>query len=474
MQRLSQTLFTRAPLILVLLLILGLPVLFAQSPPTISISPVSADEGDAGTTTTFTFNLTRSGDTTDVSSVNFTTIDQTATAGDDYVTATGTVTFEIGETDQTIQVMVNGDDDFEPSEIFLVSLSGEDNATLSVDQAQGFIINDDDEDPDTPGLINIVPTEVGVTEGGSTAVVKFTLDTAPAADVRIDLTPDSECSVVPTTVIFRTTNNNWETGVNVTISAINDTLFEGEHNCLILVSNSESTDPVYNDIDLPDIRATITDNDGTPDDDDDDGGSNPSPTPIDVSSSTATPTTPTPIIPTSTPAPTATSAVPSMARVSGEVRGLALRTGPYLGATLIGSADAGFEYPILARSHDEGGEYTWFLIQVGEVQGWVSGRFLNFNGLEELLPVQGSIFDQVDGAPDIGVFGTTFSINDLRRRPSGRAQIITQIPADTRVSIIGRTRQNGGDFWYQVRYSGLVGWIPAFVDRGDTSRVPIR
>src|SRR5690606_11006462 len=111
--------------------------------------------------------------------------------------------------------------------------------------------------------------------------------------------------------------------------------------------------------------------------------------------------------------------------VSSEVQGLAVRTGPYLGAPLIGSIVPVFEYSILARSTDESAEFTWYLVQVNEsVTGWVSGRFLVLPpGLDPLLGVQGSVFDEIDSAPDIGVSGTTFAITDLRRRPSGRAQI---------------------------------------------------
>ena len=153
-----------------------------------------------------------------------------------------------------------------------------------------------------------------------------------------------------------------------------------------------------------------------------------------------------------------------------------MRTGPYLGATLNGSIVQGFQYDILARSNDEGGEFWWYLVQVNEqVSGWVSGRFFVVPaGLNDLLPVHGSIFDHLDGVPDIGAYGKTLAITDLRRRPSGRALALGQIPANAQVSIIGRTRQNNGDFWYQVRYGDQVGWIPAYLERGQTHTVPIR
>ncbi len=184
---------------------------------------------------------------------------------------------------------------------------------------------------------------------------------------------------------------------------------------------------------------------------------------------------PTAIGPTAIP-PTATPAAPGAGTISDEVKGQAIRTGPYLGATLIGAALPGQQYPILARSTDEGGEYAWYLIQAGAITGWTSGRYLRFTGDPTLLPSAGSIFDQIDGAPDVGVTAVLPALTDLRRRPSGRAAILRTIPAGAVVSVIGRTRQNGGNYWLHVRFEGQIGWIPAYVEnaRGSWENVPIR
>jgi hypothetical protein len=289
------------------------------------------------------------------------------------------------------------------------------------------------------GVVIISPTQLTLREGSAGAIT-FRLDRAPDSNVIIPLSPGAECSVTPTTVVL--TNTTWNSGTVITVVATQDNEVEGTHTCTITTQLTQSNDADFNNLNPADIAIIIEDDEGT-----------------------VTP------VPTVTPLPTPT---PPITNVSNEVRGLAMRTGPYLGATLIGSVVPGFEYNVLARSNDENPEYTWFLIEANGVTGWVSGRFLTYSGPEDVLPVQGSLFDAVDGAPDIGVFGITRSINDLRRRPSGRAQIISQIPTGAQVSIIGRTRQNGGDFWYQVRYAGQVGWIPAYVRRGDTSSVPIR
>src|SRR5262245_17950126 len=91
--------------------------------PTITIDDVSAPEGDSGPTT-FDFAVTLSNPSYQAITVDFATADGTATTADnDYVAASGTLTFDPGRTTQTISVTVNGDRKFEPDETFLVNLS---------------------------------------------------------------------------------------------------------------------------------------------------------------------------------------------------------------------------------------------------------------------------------------------------------------------------------------------------------------
>ncbi len=170
-----------------------------------------------------------------------------------------------------------------------------------------------------------------------------------------------------------------------------------------------------------------------------------------------------------------TTAVPPLTVSVESVRGLALRSGPYLGASLISVVVPGTEYPPLARNTDEG-QFTWYLITVGTHTGWASGRYLQITGDPNSAPLQGTTFDNIDGAPDLGVIGTTRSVMNLRRRPSVRTALLEQLDWGTQVSIIGRTIQDGKNFWFQVRYKGVVGWLFApFVGvKGNIDAVPIR
>lgn len=159
------------------------------------------------------------------------------------------------------------------------------------------------------------------------------------------------------------------------------------------------------------------------------------------------------------------------------VQGLAVRTGPYLGASFVTTATAGNLYSVTARNRSEG-VYTWYYINVNGRQGWASGRYLTVSGIDpNSLPEQGSIFDQIDSAPDLGVIGSPRSVMNLRRRPSERTDLLDQLAWGEEVSIIGRTVQAGNNRWFQVRTGeGLVGWIfaPFVAVRGDINAVPVR
>src|SRR5207249_4208197 len=109
--------------------------------PSISISDVSANEGNSGTTG-FTFTVTLSNASYQTVTVQYATADDTATTADaDYVPAPGTVTFAPGQPSQTAPVNVDRDTDVEPDETFFVNLSLPANATLADGQGVGTIQN---------------------------------------------------------------------------------------------------------------------------------------------------------------------------------------------------------------------------------------------------------------------------------------------------------------------------------------------
>jgi hypothetical protein len=70
----------------------------------IAVSNPSVVDGSGGATTPVTFTITRTGSLSGSLTVNWTTADDTAVAGTDYVAASGSVTFADGQATQTVQV----------------------------------------------------------------------------------------------------------------------------------------------------------------------------------------------------------------------------------------------------------------------------------------------------------------------------------------------------------------------------------
>ena len=110
--------------------------------PSLSIGDVSVPEGDTGTSSAV-FTLTLSAPSSLTISVSFATMDNTATAGQDYVFTSGTVTFPPGTTTQPIPVDILGDLLVEADETFFVNLSNPVNVSIPDPQAVGTIVDDD-------------------------------------------------------------------------------------------------------------------------------------------------------------------------------------------------------------------------------------------------------------------------------------------------------------------------------------------
>ena len=112
---------------------------------TIAIDDVALAEGNAGTTS-FVFTVTLTGAVQGGFSVDYATVDGTATQPADYAAASGTLAFAgtLGET-RTIQVPVVGDTAAEPAEAFTVVLATPGNASVTRSDGAGLgtILTDD-------------------------------------------------------------------------------------------------------------------------------------------------------------------------------------------------------------------------------------------------------------------------------------------------------------------------------------------
>ena len=110
--------------------------------PEVAISDVTVAEGNAGATNAV-FDVTLSAASGAPASVAWATSDGTATAGSDYGSGSGTVTFAPGDVAETVSVTVDGDTVDEPDESFLVDLGAPTGASIADVQGVGTITDDD-------------------------------------------------------------------------------------------------------------------------------------------------------------------------------------------------------------------------------------------------------------------------------------------------------------------------------------------
>ncbi len=229
-------------------------------PPTLAIYDVTVTEGSGSAV----FRVSLNTESTEVVTVDYSTFDGTATAGSDYRATGGTLTFEPGETRQTIPVEVLDDDEVEGDEILTVKLSDARNATLGVAEATGTIRDDESDDRLPSGLPELVIYDVAVAENAGSAVF------------RVGLSGESDQAV---TVAYRT--SDWTATAGADYTATNGTLVfqPGETRKAIAVpvldDSEEEGDETFT-MRLSDVgNATLGDPEGTGtirDDDDDDPG----------------------------------------------------------------------------------------------------------------------------------------------------------------------------------------------------------
>jgi hypothetical protein len=110
--------------------------------PTLAINDVLLTEGNSGSNAAI-FTVSLSAASGRSVTVQFATANGTASAGNDYVAQTGTLTFPAGATSQPVSVWVLGDTVPERSETFFINLSNPTNATIADGQGLGTIQDDD-------------------------------------------------------------------------------------------------------------------------------------------------------------------------------------------------------------------------------------------------------------------------------------------------------------------------------------------
>ncbi len=229
---------------------------------TVSIAPDEATitEGNAGfADATFTVTLTPA--TGRTVSVAYATAIGSATSPADFAAVSGVVTFDPGETEQTITVGVRGDLVIEPTETFFVDLSSPLKVALGTSRATGTILDDD------AASISITGASVDEGNSGTTDATFVVSLSAPATEtVRVDFATADLSATAPVDYLPASGTVTWtagETSKTITVQVVGDTEPESDETFEVLLTNAVNATIVD-----PDATGTIADGGdiiGTPD-----------------------------------------------------------------------------------------------------------------------------------------------------------------------------------------------------------------
>lgn len=239
--------------------------------PTLSISDSAGTlEGNSGNTpASFTISLSHA--SSETITVNYSTADETANASD-YSKASGSITFNPGETSKTIDVQVKGDSIDEANETFFVNLSNATNATIADAQGNGEITDDDG----VP-TISIADISVDETDGSTNATFTVSLSNPASSPITVnyataDNTADSADYTSKTGTLTFTPGQTTQT---FSVDITGDAQYEVDETFLInltgvtnaTIADGQAIGTITNDDPIPTLSindvSVIEGNDGT-------------------------------------------------------------------------------------------------------------------------------------------------------------------------------------------------------------------
>ncbi len=252
--------------------------------PTLSVSDGTVVEGHSGTTQMM-FTVALSQASASPVSVSYSTLNGTATAGQDYTSTVGTLTFAAGETSKMIHVNVAGDTMVELNEQFSLHLSAASGATIMDGSAVGTIVNDDVDA--APGALPAISIgDLSVAEGNGEHMhfmFTVTLDKASTGPVTVAYTTANGTAVAGSDYVAGAGTVTFASGVTsqmVHVDILGDTNVEANETFTVTLSSpagatiadGSATGTILNDdvaVVLPKLSiadATVTEgNSGTAD-----------------------------------------------------------------------------------------------------------------------------------------------------------------------------------------------------------------
>ena len=187
--------------------------------------------------------------------VDYVTSDGTATAGEDYSAADGSLSFIAGDTERTISVLLKEDTIHEGDETFVLTLSNPENADLANVAATGTIADNDD-------MPELMVADAGASEDAGVMVFSVKLNAASALPVTVNYATSNGTATAGedyTAADGSLTFMPGDTERTTSVLLQEDTIHEGDETFVLTLSNPENAE-------LANVAATgtIVDNDDMP------------------------------------------------------------------------------------------------------------------------------------------------------------------------------------------------------------------
>jgi hypothetical protein len=184
----------------------------------------------------YSFNVTLLGSLSSIPvTVDYSTENGTATAGEDYTYTSDTLTFNPGETVGIIYIPIIDDLIYEGDESFYVNLSNPINATISLGQGEGIILDNETEPP----VVSVSDAEP-VTEGGY-AVYTVTLSVPSTLTITVDYSTADGTTTAGVDYTYTSATLTFapgETTKTISIPTIDDVIYEGDETFYLNLTNS--------------------------------------------------------------------------------------------------------------------------------------------------------------------------------------------------------------------------------------------
>ncbi len=199
-----------------------------------------------------TINLVYSG------SANGSNVDYNSAAGTNATSAT-TIVIPAGQLSGTVTVTSVDDASVESAETVVVDILSVTNAKEDGVQQKTTTISDND----APG-ISVSAISNNTNENGQTATFTIVLNSAPSNDVTINLTSDnlSEGTLSASSIVF--TSGNWNTAQEITVTPVDDPVYEPDISFNIITSAASSVDLDYDGMAVDDVAVINEDDDSEP------------------------------------------------------------------------------------------------------------------------------------------------------------------------------------------------------------------